>query len=244
MSAQNDDRELFEKYKQTKDLNVRNQIVEKYIYLAESIVKKYINKGIEYEDLFQVACYGLILAADRFDPYAGVKFSTYAVPTVMGEIKRYFRDKGYLIKLPRKIYEVFQKANRIRLARMQFDGYVPTIDEIADVLKLDKKEVSNAMIFESVVNVFSLDKPIYADESTLLYQIIGYEEDGFLIAENKDFVQSLAKKLTREERKLIIFRFYRNLTQRQIAEKWGVSQMYVSRFERKTLEKLKNLYLK
>lgn len=238
------EKKLFEDYIKTRDINLRNEIVEKYVYLADYIVKKYINKGIEYDDLFQVACYGLIMAVERFDLSVGVKFSTYAVPTIMGEIRRYFRDKGYLIKLPRKLYDVFQKANRIRLARMQYDGYVPTIDEIAQVLKLSKKEVSDSMVFESVVNVFSLDSPIYDEETPVLNQIIGYEENGFLVVENREFVRSGIKKLTKEEKRLIILRYYRNKTQREIAKKWGVSQMYVSRLERKTLEKLKNLYLK
>ncbi len=238
-----EEKKLFEDYKKTQDIALRNKIVEKYIYLVEYVAKKYVNKGIDYDDLYQVGCYGLIMAAQRFDANVGVKFSTYAVPTIMGEIRRYFRDKGYVIRLPRKLYDVFQKANRIRLSRMQYDGYVPTIDEISEVLKLPKKDVSDAMVFESVVNVFSLDKPIYDEEAPALGQIIGYDNDDFLVVENKDFIYSGLKKLTKEERRLIILRYYRNKTQREIAQSWNVSQMYVSRLERKTLEKLKKMYL-
>ena len=238
-----EEKKLFEDYKKTQDIALRNKIVEKYIYLVEYVAKKYVNKGIDYDDLYQVGCYGLIMAAQRFDANVGVKFSTYAIPTIMGEIRRYFRDKGYVIRLPRKLYDVFQKANRIRLSRMQYDGYVPTIDEISEVLKLPKKDVSDAMVFESVVNVFSLDKPIYDEEAPALGQIIGYDNDDFLVVENKDFIYSGLKKLTKEERRLIILRYYRNKTQREIAQSWNVSQMYVSRLERKTLEKLKKMYL-
>ncbi len=238
-----EEKKLFEDYKKTQDITLRNKIVEKYIYLVEYVAKKYVNKGIDYDDLYQVGCYGLIMAAQRFDANVGVKFSTYAVPTIMGEIRRYFRDKGFVIRLPRKLYDVFQKANRIRLSRMQYDGYVPTIDEISEVLKLPKKDVSDAMVFESVVNVFSLDKPIYDEEAPALGQIIGYDNDDFLVVENKDFIYSGLKKLTKEERRLIILRYYRNKTQREIAQSWNVSQMYVSRLERKTLEKLKKMYL-
>lgn len=238
-----EEKKLFEDYKKTQDIALRNKIVEKYIYLVEYVAKKYVNKGIDYDDLYQVGCYGLIMAAQRFDANVGVKFSTYAVPTIMGEIRRYFRDKGFVIRLPRKLYDVFQKANRIRLSRMQYDGYVPTIDEISEVLKLPKKDVSDAMVFESVVNVFSLDKPIYDEEAPALGQIIGYDNDDFLVVENKDFIYSGLKKLTKEERRLIILRYYRNKTQREIAQSWNVSQMYVSRLERKTLEKLKKMYL-
>lgn len=243
MVTYKDDTELFVQYKKTKDTSLRNEIIEKYMYLADAIVKRYLNKGIEYDDLFQVACYGLILAAERFDISIGVKFSTYATPTIMGEIKRYFRDKGYLLKLPRKFYDIFQKANRIRLARMQFDGYVPTIDEIASVLKIEKKDVSDAMAFESIVNVLSIDMPVYDEQSPALSKVIGYEEDGFLVVDNKDFLKFALKSLTTEEKRFIIQRYYRNNTQRAVAAKWGVSQMYISRLERKILEKLKKIYL-
>ncbi len=238
-----DDDDLMRRYYETKDVSLRNQIVERYLYLPNIITKKYLGKGVEYDDLFQVACVGLIKAANRFNPDVGVKFATYATPTILGEIKRYFRDKGCLVKLPRKIYEVFQKANRIRLSRMQYDGYIPTIDEIATVLDLDKPCVRDCMVFENVVNMLSLDCPVYNEDSPALNQIVGVEEDRFLIVENRAFLQSAVKKLTREEKKLVLYRYYRNLTQREIAAKWGVSQMYISRLERKVLEKLKRLYL-
>ena len=234
---------LFEKYRKTKDISLRNEIIEKYMYLADSIVRKYLNKGVEYDDLFQVACYGLVLAAERFDESMGVKFSTYATPTIMGEIKKYFRDKGCIIKLPRKLYDIFQRANRIRLKRMEYEGYVPTIDEIASVLKVEKKQVIDAMSYESIVNVLSIDVSIY-DESPALEKVIGYEEDGFLIVDNEDFLKYALKNLTLEEKRFIIQRYYRNRSQRDIAKKMGVSQMYVSRLERKVLEKLKLLYFK
>ncbi|MBE7052693.1 MAG: sigma-70 family RNA polymerase sigma factor [Ruminococcaceae bacterium] len=234
---------LFENYRKTKDISLRNEIIEKYMYLADSIVRKYLNKGVEYDDLFQVACYGLVLAAERFDESMGVKFSTYATPTIMGEIKKYFRDKGCIIKLPRKLYDIFQRANRIRLKRMEYEGYVPTIDEIASVLKVEKKQIVDAMSYESIVNVLSIDVSIY-DESPALEKVIGYEEDGFLIVDNEDFLKYALKNLTLEEKRFIIQRYYRNRSQRDIAKKMGVSQMYVSRLERKVLEKLKLLYFK
>ncbi len=244
MDTYKDDDELFNQYKKTKDTSLRNEIIERYMYLADAIVKKYLNKGIEYDDLFQVACFGLVLAAERFDESVGVKFSTYATPTIMGEIKKYFRDKGYLLKLPRKLYDVFQKANRIRLKKMEYDGYVPTIDEIASVLKIEKKDVIDAMAFESVVNVLSFDMPVYDEHSPALSQVIGYEEDGFLVVDNKEFLKYAMENLTTEEKRFIIQRYYRNNSQRTIAQKWQVSQMYISRLERRVLEKLKQLYFK
>jgi len=127
---------------------------------------------------------------------------------------------------------------------MQYDGYIPTIDEIADVLKLGKNEIDNCMLYENIVNIISLDSPVYNGETPLLSSIVGFDENEFLLLENKDFIKSSIKLLTNEEKRLIIHRYYRNLTQKEIAKRWNVSQMYISRLERKTLEKLKNMYLK
>ncbi len=230
------------KYYNTKEISLRNEIVKENLNLCALISKKYSGKGIDYEDIYQVACIGLINAIERFDPDKGYKFVTFATPTIMGEIKKYFRDKGFLIKIPRRIYEVFQMANRIRLSRMEYDGYVPTLDEIAGVLKMSKKELDNCMVFESVVNLVLLDQPVYDDESLPVGHLIGVEDESFLVIENKDFIRSAMKILTYEEKRFVIARYYRCMTQKQIADKNSVSQMYISRLERKVLEKIKKLY--
>ncbi|UKI35639.1 MAG: sigma-70 family RNA polymerase sigma factor [Clostridiales bacterium] len=214
------------------------KIIEKYMYLPKIITRKYLNKGVEYDDLFQVACVGLINAADRFDPNVGVEFQTFATPTILGEIKRYFRDKGHDYKASaEKFTRCFKKANRIRLKRMQYDRVYSTIDEIADVLKLGKNEIDNCMLYENIVNIISLDSPVYNGETPLLSSIVGFDENEFLLLENKDFIKSSIKLLTNEEKRLIIHRYYRNLTQKKLQKRWNVSQMYISRLERKTLEK-------
>ncbi|MBE7037925.1 MAG: sigma-70 family RNA polymerase sigma factor [Ruminococcaceae bacterium] len=235
---------LFTEYYNTKDAALREEIINKYMYLAKIITKKYLNKGVEYDDLFQVACVGLINAADRFNPNMGVEFATFATPTILGEIKRYFRDKGSIIKLPRKFYEIFQLANRIRLKRMQYDGYIPTIEEITDALNLEKKDLDSYMSYENFINIISLDSPVYTDDTPLINHVVGYEDDAFLVVENRDFIKFALKHLTNEEKRFIIHRYYRGMTQKQISIKWNVSQMYISRLERKTLGKLKNLYFK
>ncbi|MBR0365757.1 MAG: B/F/G family RNA polymerase sigma-70 factor, partial [Clostridia bacterium] len=115
-----DDRELFEEYKRTGDRAVRDKIVERYVYIPEIIAKKFArnnrsyNNGIDYDDIFQVACLGLIYAADRFEPDQGVKFASFATPTVIGEVRRFFRDKGFIMKVPSRLYEIFRKAERIK----------------------------------------------------------------------------------------------------------------------------------
>lgn len=230
-------------YAETKDPALRKQIIEHYLYIPEIITKRYANRGVEYDDLYQAACVGLIHAVDRFDVSKGVKFSTFATPTVLGEVKKYFRDRGFLIKLPRKIYEVFQKANRIRLSREQYDGYVPTVDELAQALDVPEQLVSDSLLATSASNVRSLEQALSANEDIALSQVIGVEEDAFLVIENREFLCASLRMLTREEKKLLVARFYKNQSQKEIASQWNVSQMYISRLERKMLEKLKKLYL-
>ena len=234
---------MLAEYAKTKDPALRKAIIEHYLYIPEIITKRYANRGVEYDDLYQAACVGLINAVDRFDISKGVKFSTFATPTVLGEVKKYFRDRGFLIKLPRKIYEVFQKAHRIRLSREQYDGYVPTLDELAQALNLPEQEISDSLAATAASNVRSLEQTLGSSEDIALSQVIGVEEDAFLVIENHEFLCASLRMLTREEKKLLVARFYKNQTQKEIAAQWNVSQMYISRLERKMLEKLKKLYL-
>lgn len=238
----NTDDELFRKYKNNNDLKARDEIIENYLYLAKIITKRYVGKGVDYDDLYQIACVGLIHAVERYDVDKGVRFSTFATPTILGEIKRYFRDKGCLIKLPRKIYEIFQKANRISLARMQYDGHVPTTDELATALGVSEKDILESMAFEDIASIQSLEKTMYEGSDVNLGHLIGVEENNFLIIENQDFLCDSMRRLTSEEKKLVVERFYKERTQKQVAEEWGVSQMYISRLERKVLHKIRSMY--
>ncbi len=234
--------ELICMYCRTKEASLRDKIFENYQYLARVIAKRYMNKGIEYEDLYQVACMGLVLAIDRFDCERGVKFSTFAMPTIMGEVKRYFRDKGFIIKLPRRLYEIFRKADRIRMVHEQQEGSIPTVDEIASALKIADKDVAESLRYSDVVNMRSLEDTVYNSDMGLS-QIIGVEEDSFLMIENHDFICEGLRKLTPDEKKLIFARYYKGKSQKEVAAKLGVSQMQVSRLERKVLEKLKSMYV-
>ncbi len=234
--------ELICQYCRTKDMALRDEIFENYQYLARVIAKRYMNKGIEYDDLFQVASMGLVLAIDRFDCERGVKFSTFAMPTIMGEVKRYFRDKGFIIKLPRKLYEVFRKADRIRMIHEQQEGSIPTVDEIASALKIADKDVAESLRYADIVNMRSLEDTVYNDDFSLS-QIIGVEEDSFLMIENHDFLCESMRKLTSDEKRLIFDRYYKGKSQKEVAEGLGVSQMQVSRLERKVLGKLKSMYV-
>lgn len=235
--------ELLCQYCHTKSPELRDKIFNCYLYLPKLITKRYMNKGVEYDDLYQVACMGLVIAIDRFDCARGVRFSTYATPTIMGEVKKYFRDKGFIIKLPRKLYEIFRKADRIRLSREQQGAKMPTVDEIASALQVADKDVAESLRYADIVNMRSLEDTVYNDEDVTLSQVIGVEEDRFLIIENQDFLCESMRKLSAEEKTLIFQRYYKNKTQKEIAEEMGVSQMQVSRLERKVLEKLKSMYI-
>ncbi len=228
-------------YCRNRDPELRTKILEHYLYLPRLITKRYMNKGVEYEDLFQVACVGLIMALDRFDCARGVRFSTYATPTIIGEVKKYFRDKGFIIKLPRKLYETFRKADRIRLAHEQQGIKSPTVDELAAALQVTDKDVTESLRYTDIANMRSLEETMYNDDINLS-QIIGVEDDRFLVIENHDFLCESMRKLSADEKKLIFQRYYKGKTQKEIADEMGVSQMQVSRLERKVLGKLKSMY--
>lgn len=215
--------ELFEQYRKTKDPALRNALINQYIYIAEILAKRFCGKGIDYDDLFQVACLGLLYAVERFDPAVGVKFNTYATPTVSGEIKRYFRDKGNFIRVPRRLYEIFTKADRIR--RANGGEELPAGTEV-------------------LPSVISLDKELMNTGDMRLEHTLGSDDDGFLMVEDKDFVERCMRRLSDYENEFIRRRYYQEQTQKQIAKQMGISQMCVSRMERRVLEKIKKMYFK
>lgn len=229
-------------YCKDRDPSLREKIFERFQYLPKAIAKRYMNKGVEYEDIYQVACMGLVIAIDRFDCSRGVKFSTYATPTILGEVKRYFRDKGFIIKLPRRLYEIFRKADRIRISHEQQGINLPTVDELAAALQVTDKDITESLQYGDIVNMRSLEETVYNSELSLS-QTIGVEENDFLVIENRDFLCESLRKLTPEEKRLIVGRYYKDKSQRELAREMGVSQMQVSRLERKVLEKLKSMYI-
>lgn len=217
------DKELFKIYKQTKDTKVRDIIIERYTYVAQVIAKHFCGRGIEYEDLYQVGCIGLLLAAERFDAEKGVKFTTFATPTISGEIKRYFRDKGNFIRVPRRLYEIFSRANRIHMAN----------------LAESKDEKSDAVL----PKVVSFEQEFMGEEMQIA-NTLGQSDDGFLMVEERDFVERCMEILDEREKEFAIGRYYDEKTQKQLAEQMGVSQMQISRMEKKVLKKLRDMYFK
>ncbi len=241
---QTDEYELFAEYKRSGDTDIRGEIIEKYVYIAEIIAKKFTknnrtyNNGIDYDDIYQIACLGLIYAADRFDPDKGVKFATFATPTIIGEIRRYFRDKGFFIRVPNRLYEIFRKAERIKR-----QGEASTVEEMARILGVSENTVKEAYKTGDAAFVKSIESEIIGEEDTIaLVDTLGTEDASFLVIENSDFIDYCNSQLDPEERRFVRLRYYDELNQKTIGEKMGMSQMQVSRFEKRVLKKLRTVY--
>ncbi len=240
-------KDKFRQYRETKDLTLRNELVSNYLYIAEILAKKYANKGIEYEDIYQVACVGLIYAIDRFDIEKGYEFSSFATPTIIGEIKKYFRDKGWSIRVPRRIQELSKKINNAKLVLSQQLQKTPTIKEIAEYLGCTEEEVLESMEASNVYNVNSLDSTLDSegdDKDINLSSLIGEDDKYFLRIENRDFLLQTIDKLDDIEKKILKDRYLKRKTQIAIAQEVGLSQMTVSRIEKKIIEKFRKELMK
>lgn len=231
-----DEKSMFREYKRTKDKKIREKIISNYMYIAEIISKRFANRGIDYEDVFQVACLGLVLAVDRFDETKGSRFVSFATPTVTGEIKKYFRDKGCFIKIPRKLYEVFVKAEKMREG-LATDNVSKS--QIAKLLGLPEETVRKAYAAGDVAFIKSLEHEAYSEGGSMLYDTLGSDDKNFLIIENADFMNYCMDALSEKEREFVNLRYYEEETQKEIADRWGMSQMQVSRFEKGILNKLR-----
>lgn len=236
------EREEFELLAKTKDPVLRDKIITDHLYIAEILAKKYVNRGIEYEDLYQVASLALIYAVDRYDVSKGFAFSSFATPTIVGEIKRHFRDKGWVIRVPRRIQELSKRVNSLRLSLAQEMQRQPTVDDIADRLGVDVEEVLEAMEASKVYAPQSLEKTLNSnpdDQEMNLGDIIGIEDENYSNIDFYDVVERLMKGLNDLEKKIFIYRYYDKRTQISIAKELDISQMTVSRIEKKIINKFR-----
>jgi RNA polymerase sigma-B factor len=237
---------LFEEYSRTKDLNIRNKLVEKYLYMVDILAKKYINKGVDYDDLYQIGSMALVFAVERFDPTKGFEFTSFATPTIIGEIKRYFRDKGWAVKVPRKWKEISAKLPMAKEVLNQKLGRAPLISEIAEYLGFSEEDILEAMESGQAYGTFSLQQT-YDDggsegEASVFERYTARDETGYTNFENGEVVKAVLNKLSDQERKVFRMRFFDEKTQQQIADEIGVSQMTVSRLEKKLRDKFKEEY--
>lgn len=234
--------ELFECYESERSDALKECILKKYLYIAEIVAKKFVGRGVEFDDLFQVASLALVKAVDRFENVRGVKFSSFATPTLVGEIKNYFRDKTRIIRISRRDSELIRKMDDAKEVLQRQKGRNVKPDDIAQYLGIEVERVLELMETQSVGYATSLDSAIAAGEDVQLMQILGRNDSEYEKVENRDFIAYCMERLNDVEKQLIKYRYVYEKSQREVAAKLGVSQMYVSRVERKILEKLRNIY--
>ena len=230
---------LFQRYKETGDVAIRNQIAEKYLYIADIIAKKFVGRGVEFDDLKQVASLALLRGIDRFDPDLGMQFTTFITPTITGEIKNYFRDKSRMVKIPRRLGEIAMLVKNFTAEYASTNGVKPSVKTIAEELKLSEEDVVRAL---EVGNPLSLDTAMTGEgeEAESLYEVVPDGNDDYEDVDTRETLRVAMKDFTDTERALIKYRYEDELSQSETAKRLGVSQMFVSRMERKLLLRLKS----
>ena len=228
-------RELFSRLPEPE---ARDELAKLFHSLAEYLARRFYGRGEPLDDLTQVASLGLLKAIDRFDLDRGVKFSTYATATIVGELKRHFRDKGWALRVPRRMQEAGMKVGRTVTEMYQDLGRAPTIREIAERTALSEEDVLEAMETAQAYTTASLDAPS-DDEGGASVDRLGKEEEAYELLEGWTSVAPAIKTLPRRERTILYLRFFRGLTQTQIADELGMSQMHVSRLLSRTLSNLR-----
>lgn len=234
--AEEHGRQLFGRVKD--DPEARDELVEMYRPLAEYLARRFRGRGEALEDLTQVALIGLLKAIDRFDLSREVKFSTYATATIVGEIKRHFRDKGWAVRVPRRLQETGLRVSRTITELAQDLGRSPTVAEIAERTGFTEEEVLEGMETAHAYSTTSLDAPI-DEEGTTAGDRIGQEDETLELLEAWNSVAPAIRELPARERRILYLRFFRGMTQTQIADEIGISQMHVSRLLARTLESLR-----
>lgn len=229
---------LFRRYSETGDPEIRDQLITMYLNLVKYLAYRFRNRGEPLEDLIQVGTVGLIKAIDRFDVDRAVEFTTYATPTIVGELKRYFRDKGWAIKVPRRLQELNMQVNQATEVLSQKFHRSPTVQEIATHLGATSEEILEALETSEAYNFVSLDRDRSsdADDSFSLLEYIGRDDKLLANVEDRTSLAAALAPLSPQEQRILYLRFFRGLTQTEIATELGISQMQVSRLLRRTLD--------
>lgn len=235
-------RELFRRFKEEGDMDAREKLVMSHLNLVRFIANKFKNRGEPIDDLIQVGYLGLLKAIDRFDPSRGLEFTTFATPTIMGEIKRHFRDKGWSVRVPRRLQELSAKVNQATDTLTSQLQRSPTIAEIADYLDATVDEVLEAMESSSAYSSVSLEAPSGADDDDTPSVIDRYatEDSDLAFTDDRIIIEEALASFSPRERDVIEMRFLKGMTQIEIAEKLGISQVQVSRLLRRTLKKIQD----
>ncbi len=221
-------------------LRIRAELVEIHLPLVEYLARRFRNRGEWLDDLTQVATIGLIKSIDRFDLSRGVEFSTYATPTIVGEIKRHFRDKGWAVRVPRRLQELKLALTKAISDLAQRLGRAPTVAELAEHLQMSEEEVLEGLESANAYSTVSLDAPDSGDEdSPAVAESLGMVDEALEGVEYRESLKPLLERLPPREKRILLLRFFANMTQSQIATELGISQMHVSRLLARTLSQLR-----
>jgi len=230
-----DERDLFGRLP---DEGARSELVRRFLPLAEYLARRFSGRGESPDDLFQVASLGLLNAIDRFDTSREVQFSTYAAVTILGELKRHFRDKGWSVRVPRRLQELGLRINSVLPALYQELRRSPTIEELAERTGVSSEDVLEAMEASQAYSTTSLDTPATEDGAAPI-DVLGGDDPSIEVLEEWATIAPVVRELPKRERTVLYLRFFRGLTQSEIAEHVGVSQMHVSRILAQTLRTIR-----
>jgi RNA polymerase sigma-B factor len=218
----------------------RDELIELHLPLVEHFARRFLNRGEPFDDLLQVGTIGLIKAIDRFDVGRGVEFSTYATPTILGEIKRHFRDRGWAIRVPRRLQELRISITAATAELTQEVGRSPTVSELAERVGVSQEEIIEGLESANAYSTLSLDAPESGEDSaTSMMDVIGAYDAGLEHVENRETLMPLLEALEPREKQILTLRFFKGMTQSQIAAEVGISQMHVSRLLTRTLSRLR-----
>lgn len=230
---------LLEQYARTRDAGLRDQLVEGYLPLARAVARKFAGRGVEIEDLEQVAAMALLKALDRFEPERGFRFVTYAVPTITGDLRNHLRDRSGLMRMPRdmrqRLYQMTQEQEAFEREHLR----APTAQELAKRMGITPEELLTLLQMRTQSEYVSLDTPVGEEGDTALQDMIGGGDSGYDKLERSQWMEWILSKVNETERELLLLRYRDGLGQRETAKKLGVSQMQVSRLERRVLSRLK-----
>jgi len=231
---------LLVQYALSRSIELRDRIVECYLYIAEIVARKFSGRGVDYDDLYQVAALALVKGVERFDAEKGVKFASFITPTMVGEVKNYFRDRSRTIRLPRRIAQLARELRETKGLLEQKLGRSPKVSELAEALGLSDAEVLEALELGNAMTPASLDAQVADDDSeTSLSTFLGFDDPGYSDFERNDMLERAMTTLDARQRAVIIARFYEGLSQREVAAQLDISQMTVSRIERQALARLR-----
>lgn len=229
-------------YYETRDQSLRNEIVEDNLYMVDILIRKYLKKGIDRDDLYQVGAMALISAVERFDPNKGFEFSSFATPTILGEIKKYFRDKGWSVRVPRNLKEISVALPKAKDMLTSELGRVPTLSEIAEFMNIEEDALLQAMESGLAYEAYSLNQTFDDDgesgEGEKFEKYTSSEEKGYKRVEDYEIIEKVLEKLSQTDRYVFRQRFFEEKSQAEIAKVLGVSQMTISRVEKKIREKI------